>query len=49
VSCLQALRAFKLAGLVDDMGKWTGGDTVCVQVGPWGVSASGLIWRLQCI
>lgn len=29
---LQAMRAFKLAGLVDDRGAWSGGDTVCVQV-----------------
>lgn len=26
------MRAFKLAGLVDDRGLWSGGDTVCVQV-----------------
>lgn len=30
--CAQAVRAFKLAGLVDDKGVWSGGDTVCVQV-----------------
>lgn len=29
---LQAMRAFRLAGLVDDRGVWSGGDTVCVQV-----------------
>jgi hypothetical protein len=29
---LQAMRAFKLAGLVDERGAWSGGDTVCVQV-----------------
>eukprot|EP00879_Flechtneria_rotunda_P024719 GHRR01026225.1.p1 GENE.GHRR01026225.1~~GHRR01026225.1.p1 ORF type:complete len:242 (+),score=100.16 GHRR01026225.1:164-889(+) len=29
----KAMRAFKLAGLVDDQGAWIGGDTVCVQVG----------------
>jgi hypothetical protein len=28
----QAMRAFKLAGLVDERGAWSGGDTVCVQV-----------------
>lgn len=29
----KAWRAFRLAGLVDDMGRWSGGSTVCVQVG----------------
>lgn len=28
----QAKRAFRLAGLIDDRGVWSGGDTVCVQV-----------------
>jgi hypothetical protein len=28
----QALRAFRLAGLIDHKGQWSGGDTVCVQV-----------------
>lgn len=29
----KAFRAFRLAGLVDEHGKWSGGDTVAVQVG----------------
>ncbi|KAF6258233.1 Metallo-dependent phosphatase-like protein [Scenedesmus sp. NREL 46B-D3] len=29
----KALRAFRLAGLIDHRGQWSGGDAVCVQVG----------------
>ncbi|WIA20087.1 hypothetical protein OEZ85_005946 [Tetradesmus obliquus] len=29
----KALRAFRLAGLIDHKGQWSGGDAVCVQVG----------------
>jgi hypothetical protein len=32
-AALQALRAFRLAGLIDHKGQWSGGDAVCVQVG----------------
>lgn len=55
---LQATRAFKLAGLMDDQGRWSGGDTVCVQVSEWGEAWGGVltqaIWPLtagaaQCI
>lgn len=28
----KALRAFRLAGLIDERGRWSGGSTVCVQV-----------------
>jgi hypothetical protein len=29
---MQALRAFRLAGLIDHKGQWSGGNAVCVQV-----------------
>lgn len=36
----KALRAFRLAGLCNEKGEWTGGDTVCVQVSVFEVRAA---------
>lgn len=37
---MQAMRAFRVAGLIDEKGAWSGGDTVCVQVSKTATAAS---------